>query len=610
MRALPLLALPVLAAAVTLTACGGRGSSSSIPAANVAGAAGAAREAASAQRPAPTAPPDAPGHTNTVPPPPAAGASRTGAIYSIYLTASTGDTVAFTVFEPSTITGGATYPLVLHGHGWSGSRTKTLGSPAPSSSAGVGVGTNLSELVANGYGVISFDQRGFGENTGIVDSMDPDKDAADILAVMDWAQAKLPWLSYGATLDGKDPHEPIMGAIGGSYGGMFQYLILNTDPRHRLRAITPNIAPANLNYALVPNGAFKSLWNDFLWGAGLGTAQQRLDPFITTQFLATDSTLNNTESSYAHDFYDYHSADYFCDGTSVATNGGAGTAPLLPPTTVPPKVNAMIWIGVRDTLFDFSGAYRNYTCLQRAGGDVRLLSYQAGHNSLGIVPDTGATLYYPSGDSSDSRCGATLNEDAAQLMWFNRYLKGQTSATAAIPTDPCISLSAGDAITLPAVPTATSGPPLTAFDVGSLAVVAGANVDVPAAVGLYTAGANGAVVAGIPHVTFQVAAIGGVAAGIPIVFVGLGQMHASNPGVWDLVDNQLTPLRGQGQFDVDLSGGGVRLAPRDQLGILVYGLQDQYARNGTANAAKPAVVPVTVTGTARLPILATTPQSI
>lgn len=609
MRALRLVLLPALAAVVALTACGGRGSSS-IPAAPVAGAAGSVREVSAAARPAPTAPPDAPGHTNTVPSPPAAGTSRPGAIYNVYLTASTGDTVAFTVFEPSTITGGATYPLVLHGHGWGGTRTKTLGSPAASSSAGVGVGANLSELVANGYGVISFDQRGFGENTGMVDSMDPDKDAADILAVMDWAQAKLPWLAYGPTLDGKDPHEPIMGAIGGSYGGMYQYLILNTDPRHRLRAITPNMAPANLNYALVPNGVFKSLWNDFLWGAGLGTAQQRLDPFISTQFVATDMTLNNTESAYGRDFYDYHSADYFCNGRSVATNGGPGTAPLLPPTTVPPKVHAMIWIGIRDTLFNYNDGYRNYQCLQRSGGDVRLLSYQAGHNSLGIVPDPGATLYLPSGDSSDSRCGATLNEDAAQLMWFNRYLKGEAGAAAAIPTSPCISLSAGDGITLPAVPTATSGPPLTAFTIGSLAVVAGANVDVPTGVALYTAGASGAVVAGIPHVTFQVSAVGGVAAGIPMVFVGVGQMHAANPGVWDLVDNQSTPLRGQGQFDVDLAGIGVRLAPRDQLGILVYGLQDQYARTGTASAAKPAVVPVTVTGNARLPILATTPVSI
>ncbi|HEY4441251.1 MAG TPA: CocE/NonD family hydrolase [Candidatus Elarobacter sp.] len=601
--------LAALAAAVTLTACGGRGSSAVPPIASIVGAQGAARSAGGA-RPQPTAPPDAPGHSNVIPPAPAGGTSRAGAVYSVYLTASTGDTVAFTVFEPSTITGGATYPLVLHGHGWSGSRTKTLGSPAASPSEGVGVGTNLSELVYNGYGVISFDQRGFGENTGMVDSMNPDKDAADILAVMDWAQAKLPWLAYAPTLDGRDPHEPVMGAIGGSYGGMYQYLILNTDQRRRLRAIVPNIAPSDLNYALVPGGVFKSLWNDFLWGAGLGTAQQRLDPFITTQFVATDNSLNNTESAYSHDYYAYHSADYFCDGTSVATNGGPGTAPLLPPATVTPKVNAMIWIGIRDTLFDFNNGYNNYACLRRAGGDVRLLSYQAGHNSLGMVPDTGATLYYPSGDSNDSRCGSTLSEAQAQLMWFDRYLKGKANAASAIPANPCISLSMGDAITLATVPTMTSGLPLSAFDVGSLAVVAGANVDVPAAVGLYTAGAGGTVVAGIPHVTFQVSAVGGIAAGTPMVFVGVGQMHASNPGVWDLVDNQLTPLRGQGQFDVDLAGVGVRLAPRDQLGILVFGLQDQYARNGTASAAKPAVVPVTVTGTARLPILSQAPPPI
>src|SRR5260370_10717681 len=149
MRALPLLALPVLAAAVTLTACGGRGSSSSIPAANVAGAAGTGRNTASAQQPAPTAPPDAPGHTNTLPSPPPAGASLTGAIYSIFLTASTGDTVSLTVFAPSTITGGATYPLVLHGHGWGGSRTKTLGSPAARSSASVSARANPSGLVAH-----------------------------------------------------------------------------------------------------------------------------------------------------------------------------------------------------------------------------------------------------------------------------------------------------------------------------------------------------------------------------------------------------------------------------------------------------------------------------
>jgi len=209
MRSSRLVSLSAIAVALILSACSGGRGSSTLPATVGTPTASAARTAqelspgfdAASALPAPTAPTDASGHTNVVPAPPAAGTSRSGAIYNIYLTASTGDTVAFTVFEPATLTGGKTYPLVLHGHGWGGSRTKSLGSSAASSSEGVGLGTNLSELVANNYGVISFDQRGFGENTGLVDSMNPDKDAADILAVMDWAQAKLPWLSYGPTLD-------------------------------------------------------------------------------------------------------------------------------------------------------------------------------------------------------------------------------------------------------------------------------------------------------------------------------------------------------------------------------------------------------------------------
>jgi hypothetical protein len=65
-----------------------------------------------------------------------------------------------------------------------------------------------------------------------------------------------------------------------------------------------------------------------------------------------------------------------------------------------------------------------------------------------------------------------------------------------------------------------------------------------------------------------------------------------------------------GRFDVDLAGGGARLQLGDQLGVLVYGLQDQYARNGSVNTAKPAVIPVAVTGSVSLPILNSAPPSI
>jgi hypothetical protein len=79
----------------------------------------------------PTAPPNAPGYSNVVPATPAPGACRAGTYYNIYVEPPTGDTVAFTVFEPATICGGQTYPLVLHSEGFGGERQT---SPSTSSS--------------------------------------------------------------------------------------------------------------------------------------------------------------------------------------------------------------------------------------------------------------------------------------------------------------------------------------------------------------------------------------------------------------------------------------------------------------------------------------------
>ena len=96
-------------------------------------------------------------------------------------------------------------------------------------------------------------------------------------------------------------------------------------------------------------------------------------------------------------------------------------------------------------------------------------------------------------------------------------------------------------------------------------------------------------------------ALNGIAAMPPVVFIGLGIKHASNPTIWDLVDNNVLPLRGTGYFDVDMIGGGARLQPGDQLAFLVYGLEDQYVANGSFDVASPSVVPVTVTGTVFIP---------
>src|ERR1041384_5723158 len=60
--------------------------------------------------------------------------------------------ICYSLFKPSAASAGHTVPLIFHSHGWGGSRTKD---PAA-----------FKSWLDAGYGVLSFDQRSFGESTG------------------------------------------------------------------------------------------------------------------------------------------------------------------------------------------------------------------------------------------------------------------------------------------------------------------------------------------------------------------------------------------------------------------------------------------------------------
>ncbi len=546
--------------------------------------------------PEPGNPPDFPGITNKVPDVPAVGQSRAGQIYSVYIQSPTGDKVAFTVFEPSELKGGQAYPLILQGHGFGGSRQNSKSAPAPA-----GLGSDIAGIVNNGYGLISIDQRGHGESTGTVRVMDPDFEGKNLLAILDWAERHLGWIK-------KDPNGVAMaGSIGGSYGGGYQLLINAIDPRHRLRAMVPTITWYDLRFSLFPNRTPKTIWPLALFGVG-NTAGNNLDrghfdPFVINLFpqdLAADRSSDTTE-----DFFGYHSNAYFCEGKPIATNGGVGTKPLLPPVH-PPRVNAMLFQGMRDTLFNFNEAYNNYQCLKEGGGDVRLLSYQSGHNTLQVVPDPGDLTTQPPAGFLDSKCGP-VDVNVATLAFFDEHLKGIAGAADAIPKQPCLSLSKGDAVVVPQVTVDKQG---KAFDIPATTVLAGLN-DVPVTVGVRYAGrAGGDVVGGIADLDMEVSTpVPSSASGNfdPIIFAGLAIQKSGLP-VPDLLDNQVIPIRGYGKHAMRMVGGAERLAAGDKLVLVLYGGHNQYAFTGSLNMAKPSPIPVSVKGTLYAPLLGNLPS--
>ena len=168
------------------------------------------------------------------------------------------EAIAFTVFEPTTFVDGQTYPLVLHSHGYGGSRQATL----PANGL-------LRDLLDNGFGIISIDERGHNDSGGTIRILDPDFEGQDLLQILDWAETNLQWLAYDASATpdtGFGKGNPIIGAVGGSYGGGYQHLIYALDPLHRLDAIAPDITWHDLRFSLFSSDVFKSFWATALSG--------------------------------------------------------------------------------------------------------------------------------------------------------------------------------------------------------------------------------------------------------------------------------------------------------------------------------------------------------
>ncbi|HCS26257.1 MAG TPA: hypothetical protein DIW43_02315 [Spongiibacteraceae bacterium] len=530
---------------------------------------------------------------------PPAPVVRAGEVYDVYITVpGTGDTVAMTVFEPATVDSSATYPLIIYHHGYAGSRVRSLDESC-TDDCGQGNEPNFVQYVNNGYGVLSFDQRGHNESTGNIRGMDPDYAGKGLVAMLDWAEANLDWLAYGPSVDGRDSHNPIMGSIGGSYGGISQLILNAIDPKRRMDAIVPEYTWYDFPTALFPNDVLRATMYEGVFAGGIAAGNSaNYGPTITEYSLELLS--GSRPTPYTRDYWAYHSHSYFCEGKYVATNGGPGTFPELP-SLPPPPVHAMVWQGMRDTVFVFNDGFYNAKCLQEQGGDVRFLTYHIGHE----VVDVGNDLFQPSNDLPQNRCGS-LDKNTASFAFFQEHLKGIEGAADVIPRKPCMSLSVTDAVLVDDVSRGKTG---RKFVLPATRAVPGVAQPVVIDLG-YTAGSEGEVIAGIPHLQISIDSLSTATPGDEILIFGLGHMRSTTPQIWDLVDNQLWPTRGPGDYDFEMSGIAERLQPGDKLALLIYGAHEQFNITGAVSASQVNVTPVEISGSLWLPLLGPLPNII
>lgn len=526
-----------------------------------------------------------------------------------------GADISFELFEPDQLEPGQAYPLILHSHGYGGSRITSRDG-------------FVARLTAAGYYVISIDQRGFGESGGTVRVLSPDFEGRDLIQILDWAE-DLPGLARDTS------GNMALGSYGGSYGGGYQLLVLRMDPDNRLDALVPDITWHDLRYSLSPNGVIKSGYVLALAAGGETGSNLGQDMFIRESLIQGAAT--NVFPQPARNLFAYHSPIFNCEmqdfaeqGFLLATSdpGEVAARPL-------PRADVLLTQGMRDVLFNFNEAFANYQCLQRAGGDVRLFTHESGHILPVALPEElkdGIDAAYQLINIQDFQnpggarnCG-DIDLTDLQFAWFEEKLRGVTGAIDAVlkgAPDVCLSLGADDAVGLREVPVGGVNLDIDQMvpQFSSVLGVTGSLLgnglrelllaDVP----LTSAGDSDMIIAGIPTLQLTVSGLSGLELDTcvadeltlgcdPQFWLGLAIRKAGESRA-TLIDDQLTPIRGFGQFGTaeapfPMTGIAERLGPGDELVLQIYGFHLQYPISFSRDVLVPAA---SFSGSIQLPLL-------
>ena len=193
----------------------------------------------------------------------------------LFVTSHDGTQLAVTLFQPAGASASSPVPMILHSHGWGGSRSTAISA--------------FQAELDEGFGVLSFDQRGHGQTGGRAGVQNPEREGRDVIALIDYV-AGLDWVAKD-TKPGvpasaadpaqanaqvqpvTDPTDPVLFAMGLSYGGGYQFIGALTELREtgrtRFNALAPEITWFDLAGSLAPAKVARSAWVSLLYAGGL-----------------------------------------------------------------------------------------------------------------------------------------------------------------------------------------------------------------------------------------------------------------------------------------------------------------------------------------------------
>ena len=261
-------------------------------------------------------------------------------------------------------------PLILLAHGFGGNKDS--------------VKPTAQFLQKNGFAVLAWSARGFGNSTGQITMNAPDKEVADASNLIDYIKSR-------KEIKKDEIGNPIVGAMGGSYGGALSLMLAAQD--QRVKAVSADITWNNLQEALFPQN---------------GLNVNNVGPFKKT-WAGTFFSFTALQNSYLGQCGNF--AEVWCQAFQDAVTIGKPSVAQIElmkkssPATYLSKLRAptLLMQGQEDSLFPLIESERNAKAILKANPatPVTLIWHSGGHDG---------------GNSESER----LNQ--LSLQWFSKYL--------------------------------------------------------------------------------------------------------------------------------------------------------------------------------------------
>lgn len=463
-----------------------------------------------------------------------------------------GTTIAITIFKPAGASADAQVPVVLSSHGWGGSRQTTVAQVRPFLDAGMGV--------------VSIDQRGHGASGGEANVQDPDLEAEDIQSVIDRV-AELDWVRHDTDASGAPiADDPVMGAIGGSYGGGYQTMTaldeIAEEGDTRFNALAPEITWYDLPRSLAPNKVPRTVWTAALYAAGASMLPQYVHE-ANAWGVATgqwpDGTIYGQPApgivpDLDAEFREHSPVAFVERGVQI-------------------DVPVLVRQGATDTLFNLNEGLDIFD--KAVTDEARSQSYFVGYNGGHVLPGA----FPPSTATGGDACSPGGDFTALTIEFFRRVFAGQTTDALMPAQYNLTALDNGGLTCLRFDDTQTEKVTVDPLGTGSFATTAsaGAPQHFEVAQGPLT-------LAGIPSVEGTATALGLDSR----AFFGLSM--GTSPANARVIDNQLTPLRVLRQavdvpFSLDLAGVATKIPEGQSLFLTVTPVADMFAGTGSRTSA-------------------------